>query len=234
METPWPGQRAGFSAALKKGRDIAVIAEYKRASPSKGEINLGLGPEEVAAAYAASGAAALSVLTEEDYFKGELSFLERMSSPGLPLLRKDFIFDSLQVEQTASTPASAVLLIARMFENARGLQALCDKCAACGLEAVVEVFDRKDLDMAKTVGAGIIQVNNRDLDTLKTDLAVSAGLVRAKEEGEVWISASGITRSEELSRMKDLGFDAALIGTWLMAGGDPGARLEALIKGEAA
>lgn len=225
----YSGLRQSFRNTLSKSRQ-AVIAEYKRASPSKGDINLEAGPEEIAKAYAEAGATAISVLTEEDYFKGDIHFLERMSGPGLPLLRKDFIFDPLQVVQTASTPASAFLLIVRMLDTAT-LRELIQKGKEYGLEAVVEIFNREDLGKAREAGAEIIQVNNRDLDTLKVDLALSFEMIKEKVPGEFWISASGIEKPEQLEKLLASGFDAALIGSSLMGGGKPGKALKRLMGG---
>jgi len=231
LPEPFAGQRLSFKRRLQ-GPGLAVIAEYKRASPSRGVINAELGPEEVAEDYSRGGAAALSVLTEEAHFQGELGFLQRMAPAGLPLLRKDFILHPLQVRQTAATPASALLLIARMLDDAE-LAGLLQLSRDCGLDAVTEAFDATDLARAQTAGAEIIQINNRDLDTLATDLEVSARLVVRRREGEVWISASGMAAPEDLVRMRDLGFDAVLVGTSLMAAPDPGEALAALRKGVA-
>lgn len=231
LPAPYRGPRPSFAEALVKPDAIALIAEYKRASPSKGVINLKLGPEDVAARYAAGGASALSVLTEETYFQGELGFLARIREAlpdGPPLLRKDFILDPLQVAATAATPASALLLIARMLDLTL-LRELLARTHELGLDAVVEIFDDEDLDKARAAQSRIIQVNNRDLDRLTTDLEVSARLSGAKQEGEIWISASGIASAEDLARMRGLGFDAALVGTSLMAGDDPGQALAALL-----
>lgn len=231
---PLAGPRPGFAEALRRKAGesgVAVIAEYKRASPSKGDINLGRGPAEVADLYAASGAAAISVLTEEAYFKGSLDFLPLMTGPGLPLLRKDFLFDPVQVRQTAASPASALLLIARMFADAGELRDLLGLAGGLGLAVVTEVFDGPDLDRARQAGALIIQVNNRDLDTLGMDLDNSRRLVRDRRDGELWISASGITRPEEVREMAGLGFTAVLVGTSLMATDDPGRKLAELAQG---
>lgn len=229
LPDPYEGFRPSFAMALRKKKRPAVIAEYKRASPSKGVINTALEPEDVAEMYAGAGAAALSVLTEETYFQGDLGYLERMAGPGLPLLRKDFILDKLQIARTASTRASAILLIARMCSSARELAELQQAAVFHGLDAVVEVFDQADLDMARQAQARIIQVNNRDLDTLTTDLDISARLIESRVPEEIWISASGITEPEHLARVRDLGFDAALIGTFLMQGNDPGKALADLM-----
>jgi indole-3-glycerol phosphate synthase len=227
LPLPYPGKRPSFSDALLEGSPIAVIAEYKRASPSQGDINLGAPPEDVAAMYAASGAAAISVLTEETYFKGSLDYLEPMSAAGLPLLRKDFLIHPLQVAATAATKASALLLIVRMVPD-ETLAEMLRLTYDAGLEAVVEIFDEADLARAESAGAHIIQVNNRDLDTLKTDLAVAERLARLKRPGRIWIAASGIASRAEVLRMAELGYDAVLVGTSLMAEADPGLALARL------
>lgn len=236
LPAPWPftkkNPRPGFSEALLRAGAPAVIAEYKRASPSRGVINLALTPADVARMYADAGAAAFSVLTEEAHFQGSLRFLDEMAFAGRPMLRKDFLLDPLQVAETAATRASALLVIMRMFPGAAEVKAMLSECARFGLEAVCEVFDEADLDLARWAGAEIIQVNNRDLDTLATDLGTSRRLAPLKRQGnqagELWISASGLDAPEQLSEMADLGFDAVLIGTSLMAAADPGAALKRL------
>ncbi len=235
LPSAFSGKRPSFSAALTASPNIAVITEYKRASPSKGVINLNFGPEEIAACYAGGGASAMSVLTEEVYFQGDLSFLERMTAPGLPLLRKDFLLDPLQVVQTAATPASALLLIVRMFDSARVLGSMIGLAAELGLESVVEVFGEDELEMAREAGAQIIQVNNRDLDTLITDLRTSERLAAKRNQisypKEIWISASGIQNNNNLKQMESLGYQAALVGTFLMQGDAPDMALKQLIEG---
>ena len=231
LPPPLPSYKPPFVETLKERRSspLAVIAEYKRASPSEGDINPGATPEEVAAAYAQAGAGAISVLTEREHFKGELSHLERMTGPGLPLLRKDFIFHPLQVEQSAATPASAVLLIARMLTES-ALRELILLCGKLGLTPVVEVFNVPDLLQARAAGASVIQVNNRDLRTLRVDTDISRRMVAARENKEFWITASGMRSHGDLLAAAASGFDAALIGTSLMRGNDPGAALAALLR----
>ncbi len=228
LPAPWHGTRPGFSEALRKAGTPAVIAEYKRASPSRGVINLDLTPQDVARMYAEGGAACFSVLTEKAHFQGDLRFLADMAFAGRPLLRKDFLLDPLQVVETASTPASALLLIMRMFDGESAVRKMLDACRQYGLEAVCEVFDEADLVVAREAGAAIIQVNNRDLDRLTTDLGTSRRLAPQKANGELWISASGLDAPEQLDEMADLGFDAVLIGTSLMSQADPGAALKKL------
>lgn len=227
LPEPYAGERPDFLRALWESGPGAIIAEYKRASPSRGDIELGVSPEQAALAYKQAGAAALSVLTEETYFKGHIDFLERIRPVGLPMLRKDFILHPLQVIATAATPASAVLLIARMLEEDE-LDEMIDLAQVLGLAAVVEVFDEDDLAKALACEPEIIQVNNRDLDTLTTDLGVSLGLIEEKDEDQIWISASGIKTPEDVARLVDAGYDALLVGTSLMSGGDPGAALRKL------
>jgi indole-3-glycerol phosphate synthase len=230
MPPPFAGNRPAFAASLRATAPTAVIADYKRASPSKGDINLAATPEEVAAAYAAAGAGALSVLTEQDHFKGNPEFLARMTAPGLPLLRKDFILHPLQIAQSAATPASAVLIIVRMLDDAM-LRALLILAHDSGLEPVVEIFDETDLRRARAVGAPIIQVNNRNLDSLAVDRSASRRLAARKFPGEFWITASGITDRASLMELLDLGFDAALVGGALMEDGAPGNALGRLLRG---
>ncbi|MDR2504460.1 MAG: indole-3-glycerol-phosphate synthase [Deltaproteobacteria bacterium] len=231
MPHAYAGPRPSLRTALTAGTQGAVMAEYKRASPSQGDLNLALTPEEAAAAYARNGAAAISVLTEEHYFKGHPDYLGRMAAPGLPLLRKDFILHPLQAEQTAATPAAALLLIARLLDD-QALRAVARRSLDMGLEIVAEIFDAGDLArMRRLMGNhSLIQVNNRDLERLEVDPNRSAALIRSKKPGECWICASGITGPEQLARMFSLGFDAALIGSALMRSKDPGQALSALLK----
>ena len=232
MPPPLPGPRPAFVETLKARRSspLAIIAEYKRASPSEGDINPDATPEEVAAAYAEAGAGALSVLTEREFFKGDISFLDRMAGPGLPLLRKDFLFHPLQVEHSAATPASAVLLIVRMLTDAV-LRELARRCADFGLTPVTEVFNKQDLRRARAAGASVIQINNRDLETLLVDMDLSRRLAADKRNGEFWITASGIHGHDDLITAAALGFDAALIGSSLMRCGNPGKALAILLRG---
>ncbi|MBU1042238.1 MAG: indole-3-glycerol-phosphate synthase [Proteobacteria bacterium] len=232
LPTPWNfseiNARPGFAAALRTAGAPAVIAEYKRASPSRGVINLDLTPADAARMYADGGAACFSVLTERAHFQGDLRFLAEMAFADRPMLRKDFLLDPLQVVETAATPASALLLIMRMFKGSGPVREMLDACRQYELEAVCEVFDEADLDLAREAGAEIIQVNNRDLDRLTTDLGTSRRLAPRKQAGELWISASGLDAPEQLEEMADLGFDAVLIGTSLMSQTNPGEALRRL------
>ena len=240
---PWKGLRPSFRGALESGGagPLPVVAEYKRASPSRGVICETLEPEDVALQYAKAGAGAISVLTEERYFHGSLSYLFRMASAmeregaATPMLRKDFIFHPLQVAAALSTPASALLLIVRLTPDAGLLRELREQAEAGGMEAVVEVFDARDVALARESGAGIIQVNARDLASLKVDRRACLALAKEcpPQEGELWIAASGMSCRSDLEEAAKAGFRAALVGSALMEHGRPGEALRALLGGEA-
>lgn len=233
LPRPWKGDRPDFLKALLSppaGQPVAVIAEFKQSSPSRGLIASGLQPEEVAEQYARAGASCISVLTEEEYFGGRIGYLERMSHAGAPLLRKDFIFHQLQVIETASTPASALLLIVRLTPDAGTLRVLREQAEAYGMHAVVEIFDEADLALARESGARIIQVNARDLDTLHTDRRLCLEMGRLRRDGEVWVAASGMSEGKHLREAAAAGFQAVLMGTALMDGGRPGEKLAAILE----
>lgn len=151
------------------GQPLHVVAEFKRASPSAGIINDQLTPADVAQQYARGGASCMSVLTEEQYFRGSVEDLFACEAAGLPMLRKDFIFDELQVYQTFSTPASALLLIVALTPDPDLLRHLRELAESQGVHAVVEIFTESELAIARASGARIIQVNARNLETFQTD-----------------------------------------------------------------
>lgn len=226
----YPGGRPNFVDAIKAKGPGAIIAEFKPASPSKGVLRENANPLDFGEMYAKNGAAAISVLTEHKYFAGhpDYLFMVHQMAGDVPILRKDFIFDPLQVAMTASSPASAVLLIARMCDDVTHLSQMIEIARMPGLAPVVEIFDQADLDMARQAGADIIQVNNRDLDTLQITLDQARKFIQQKKEGELWICASGVNTRAEVEEMASLGFDAILVGTCLMEAEDPGAKLAEL------
>lgn len=224
---PLMGNRVNFIHALHRS-PFAIIAEYKRASPSRGVIRQDLDIENVAWQYAQNGASALSILTEEIYFNGKLEYLNKASQiSGLPILRKDFICDPLQIKATAATRASAILLIVRFINNEHKLKELIREADKYGLACVVEIFDENDLKIARTCGANIIQVNARDLQTLKTDRNLCLNLIKKfpPMRDETWIAASGLEAGEHLLEAQKTGYNACLIGTALMKKGNPGENL---------
>ena len=226
---PLAVSRPRFLSPRAKEERIRVIAEYKRASPSRGVISERFSPEEIAELYTHGGACAISVLTEEVFFRGELDFLWRVASgTGLPLLRKDFIFEEVQVRATAATPASALLLIVGLTPDVGRLRGLRVLAESLGLTAVVEVFDEGELDVARAAGARVIQVNNRNLETLEVDVGVTRRLVARRAEGELWVAASGFESRVQLDGLA--GYDAALVGSALMGSGDPCEALRGLTR----
>jgi len=221
------GTRTSFLPAKGEGR-ISIIAEYKRSSPSRGVINEGISPAEIARLYTEGGAQAISVLTMEKYFGGKLDFLQEIAKhTTLPLLRKDFLFDALQVRQTATTPASALLLIVALTPDVNQLRALRQLAESFGIEAVVEIFNEAELDLARASGAKIIQVNNRNLETLEVDMTTTLRLIKYRLPQERWIAASGIDSRDDLARLT--GYDAALVGSSLMVSKDPKQALKRLL-----
>ena len=220
----------GFRRALRSASAPRVIAEFKRASPSKGAIRPGAEPAPIARAYAAAGAAALSVLTDADFFGGSLADLRAAREAcELPVLRKDFTLDAIQIAEARVAGADAVLLIVSALDDER-LAGLLDEARQLGLDALVEVHDGEELERARALGAELIGVNNRDLRSFRTDVAVTERLC-SRVSGCTLVSESGIDAPETLDALGALGVDAFLIGEALMRAPDPGAELRRL-RGE--
>lgn len=236
MPPPLPLRRPDFRAALlappPAGEPLRVIAEYKRRSPSLGLINESLGAQEVAAQYAAGGASCMSVLTEERFFGGQVGDLIAAAPAGLPLLRKDFIFDELQVRATWATPAAALLLIVALTPDVARLRGLRELAEEQGLHAVVEIFTERELELARESGARIVQVNARNLETLRTDRRAGLQLAAQRLPGECWIAASAMQTRSHLDEAAAAGYNAALVGTALMQGGSPLCNLRRLLHPE--
>lgn len=212
---------------------VGIIAEIKRASPSRGPLDLGLNPAQLALTYAQAGCEAISILTEPLHFKGcadDLRLVRRsLDAEGLsrPLLRKDFIIDRYQLFETRSWGADAVLLIVAVLEDAL----LCDLFAVAqqlGLTPLVEVHDRQDLDRALTLNPPIIGINNRNLHDFSVDLETTRSLRPLIPKDCIVVSESGIREEGQMRELADLGVDAALIGESLVTGPDPAAKLRAL------
>ena len=222
-----------FGAALRAPGRINVIAEVKRASPSRGDIRRAADPATVARAYAEAGAAAVSVLTDERFFLGSPRHLEQVrAAVSLPLLRKDFIFDEYQIYRSRAHGADAVLLIARVLEP-RLLQTLLGVTRSLHMEALVEVHDEDELRRALDCGATLVGVNNRDLGSLTVSIDTSLRLAPLLPNTVLRVSESGIESRADLDRLRDAGYEAFLIGERLMREDDPGAALLALLGGAA-
>lgn len=221
--------RRGFRAALAGRRAPAVIAEIKRASPSLGRIRAEFDPPAHARAYASAGAAALSVLTEPRWFEGALEHLAAVrSATPLPCLRKDFLVDPYQVIEARAWGADAVLVIAAAADESRNRELLAAAVEE-GLDVLVEVHDATELTWACRVGATLVGVNNRDLRTFVTDLAVTERLAPLVPPGVLVVAESGIHTPADLARMVSAGAHAVLVGEALMRAADPGVALRRLL-----
>ncbi|HUN57071.1 MAG TPA: indole-3-glycerol phosphate synthase TrpC [Candidatus Binataceae bacterium] len=206
----------------------AIIAEVKRASPSKGDILAGLNPGAVARDYAESGAAAISVLTDR-HFKGALDDLRAVrEAVAIPLLRKDFMFDPYQVYEARAAGADAILLIAAMLETGQ-MRSLATLAAELGMTALVEVHNRDEFGIAEQIGATLIGINNRDLHTFETDIATTEELLRDYRGTALIVSESGIDKPEDIRRLDASGARAFLIGESLLRGGKPREALASLV-----
>jgi len=224
--------RRDFFAALQKPRraSVSLIAEVKKASPSAGVICQDFDPVRIARAYEAAGADCLSVLTDEQFFQGSLAYLQQIrAAVGLPLLRKDFIIDERQIAQSLAAGADAILLIVRILDDAqlRGFHAM---AASFGLAALVEVHDEAELERALLVGAKLIGVNNRDLDTFKVDLATTERLAARVPKDILLVAESGIRARADVERLHHAGARAILVGESLMkTPAEIGARVSELL-----
>lgn len=218
-------------AALERRGSVNIIAEIKRASPSKGLIRERVAPRELARAYEAGGASAISVLTEEDHFRGSLEDLREVrAAVALPLLRKDFIFDEYQVYEAAAAGADALLLIVAALdaETLTRLRRLAED--ELELDALVEVHTAEEMRAATECGARLVGVNNRDLRTFNVSLDVSLELARDAPADALLVSESGIGSAADIRRLRARGYQGFLIGETLMRSDSPEDALRALLE----
>jgi len=205
-----------FRTALQLGDQVAVIAEVKKASPSAGIIAADFNPLSQAREYARGGAHCLSILTDEKYFSGHLSYLKEIREQvDLPLLRKDFIIHELQVYESVIAGADAILLIVASLDDA-ALMSLYNTAKSCQLDVLVEVHDLNEMDRALDLGADMIGINNRNLKTFEVDLATTERLAEEIPSDAVAISESGIKTGEDVRRVRACGINAVLVGETLM------------------
>jgi indole-3-glycerol phosphate synthase len=219
-----------FSAALKSNEGIKIVAEFKRRSPSRGEIRKNADPIAVARSYEAGGAVAVSVLTEQDHFGGLLLDLTSVRETiSLPVLRKDFIFDEYQVYESASAGADALLLIVAALndDQLRRLRAITED--ELGMDALVEVHDEEEMQRAASAGSTLIGVNNRDLVTFNVSLETSERLAPTAPPGAILISESGLNSATDLQRLSQIGYTGFLIGETLMHSERPELALRAFM-----
>lgn len=231
------GERRDFFAALQKPRvgDVALIAEVKKASPSKGIICADFDPVRIAKEYEAAGASCLSVLTDEKFFQGSLDYLRQIrEAVKLPLLRKDFIIDERQILEAIEWGADAILLIVAILDDVR-LKKFHDLAIEAELAVLVEVHDEAELARAVAIGATLIGVNNRDLKTFKVDLAITEQLAAklfqtaANQTSHLLVAESGIFTRADVTRLKACGAGAILVGESLMRTGDIKTKAQELI-----
>jgi len=211
---------------------VNIIAEFKRRSPSKGVIREGAGLQSIVRSYERGGAAALSVLTEEDYFDGSLDDLrEAKRSASLPVLRKDFVFDEYQVFESAAAGADAILLIVAALDDRQleRLRRLAED--ELRIDALVEVHNEAEMDRAAGCGATLVGVNNRDLRTFEVSLETSVKLAPLASRETLLVSESGLNEAADLQRLKEHGFKGFLVGESLMRAADPERALRELRSG---
>lgn len=223
--------RRSFRDAIVRGKNgnPAVIAELKKASPSRGVIRADFRPVELALELERSGASALSVLTEKNFFMGDLSILDGVSRKvGIPTLRKDFIFDEYQVCEAVLSGASAILLIAAVLQGGE-FRRLFNFAKSLGLDVLSEAHSREEIEMLLDSGADIVGVNCRNLSDLSVDFTVSERLLGTVPDGVTRVCESAVDSRALFLRAADAGADAVLIGTALMSGGSPGLVLRRLL-----
>jgi indole-3-glycerol phosphate synthase len=219
-----------FAAAIKKGAGVRLIAEVKRASPSRGLLRPDFDPVALAQTYAAGGAAAISVLTETSYFQGSLDHLTVIrAAVALPLLRKDFIFDPYQVYESRAHGADALLLIVAILSREQ-LGELLSLSHGLGLSCLVEVHCQSEVESAVASGARIIGINNRDLATFEVDIDTTRRLRPLIPRDRIVVSESGISGQNDVHKLQTWGVNAMLIGEALVTAADIPARLKELTR----
>lgn len=219
----------GFGIALSGCDEIRLIAEVKKASPSKGVIRENFDPVKIARLYESSGASCISVLTEQKFFQGRLEYLDAIrKSVALPLLRKDFIIDAYQIFEARAAGADAVLLIAACLERER-MEDFLGVAKELGLDALVESHTYKELDKSLLAGASLVGVNNRDLSSFTVSLQTTLDLLKDIPEDRTAVSESGITTREDALMLRKAGVDAILVGESLMREKDIGKKVKELL-----
>lgn len=220
----------GFAAALDRGPDaLGLIAEVKKASPSAGIIASGFDPVRIAQQYEAAGAHAVSVLTDEQFFQGHLSYLTKVREAiTLPCLRKDFIIHEAQIFEASVAGADAVLLIVATLDDTQ-LQHLFDVATTCQLDVLVEVHDLAELDRALALDVKLLGINNRNLTTFEVDLETTVRLAEEVPDDVILVAESGLKTRVDTQRVLDAGCNAILVGEALMRTGDVAAQVAELL-----
>jgi len=222
--------KSSFKKSISRPHHINLIAEIKKASPSKGILRGDFNPVKIAITYQANGASAISVLTDERFFEGRLDYIPKVrQNVSIPVLRKDFFIDEYQIYETVACGAEAILLIPEILSMAE-LTKFYNLATEIGLDCLVEVHSEEDIEKSLAIGASIIGINNRDLHTFRVDLAVTQRLIRLIPQNKVIVSESGIKSHEDIMFLKSLGINAVLIGEALMESADIAAKMRELMR----
>jgi indole-3-glycerol phosphate synthase len=221
---------SSFRKNISRPHHVNLIAEIKKASPSKGILRGDFNPAKIAVTYQAHGASAVSVLTDERFFEGKLEYIKLVKDNiSLPVLRKDFIIDEYQIYESVAAGADAILLIADLL-SANEMVGFCELAASLGLDVMLEVHNEEDVEKALATGGSIIGINNRDLHTFKVDLGVTQKLIRLLPQNKVKVSESGIKSYEDVMFLKSIGVNAVLIGEAFMESTDIAATMRDIMR----
>ena len=222
--------KSTFRKNISRPHHVNLIAEIKKASPSRGIIRGDFNPAKIAVTYQANGASAISVLTDERFFEGRLEYIKIVKEhTTLPVLRKDFIIDEYQIYESVAAGADAILLIAELFSR-HEMKALYQLATSLGLDVLLEAHNEEDVEKALATGAQIIGINNRDLHVFKVDLAVTQKLIRMIPATKIKVSESGIRTHEDIMFLKSIGVNAVLIGEAFMDADDIGLKMREIME----
>jgi indole-3-glycerol phosphate synthase len=221
--------KSSFKKNISRPHHINLIAEIKKASPSKGILRGDFNPVKIAITYQANGASAISVLTDERFFEGRLEYIPKVrGNVSIPILRKDFFIDEYQIYETVASGAEAILLIPEILSMAQ-MSKFYNLATELGLDCLVEVHNEEDIEKTLAIGASIIGINNRDLHTFKVDLGVTQRLIRLIPQNKVIVSESGIKSYEDIMFLKSLGINAVLVGEAFMEADDITAKMKEMM-----
>lgn len=222
--------KSTFKKNISRPHHINLIAELKKASPSKGILRGDFNPVKIAITYQANGASAVSILTDERFFEGKLEYIKKVrENVTLPILRKDFFIDEYQIYETVTSGADAVILICEILSTDEVIK-FYELATSLGLDCLVEIHNEEDLEKALVSSAAIIGINNRDLHTFRVDVGVTQKLVRLIPKDKIIVSESGIKSYEDVMFLKSLGVNAVLIGEAFMEADDIAAKMREIMR----
>ncbi len=222
--------KSAFRKNMSRPHHVNLIAEIKKASPSRGIIRGDFNPAKIAMTYQANGASAISVLTDERFFEGRLEYIKKVKENiSLPVLRKDFIIDEYQIYESVAAGADAILLIADLL-SVNELTGFYNLAASLGLDVLMEVHDEEDIEKALATEALIIGINNRDLHTFRADLSATQKLIRLLPQNKIKVSESGIKSYEDVMFLKSLGVNAVLIGEAFLEAEDIAGKMREIMR----